>query len=90
MTYQANNIRGQWKRAFCSASLVGFGGVGGIAGALVFRDQDKPRYLPGMWACIAAALMNIIIVSILTSKFMRDNKKAEEGTLIIEGSEVSC
>lgn len=37
MTYQANNIRGQWKRAFCSALLVGFGGVGGIAGSLVFR-----------------------------------------------------
>jgi hypothetical protein len=28
MAFQANNIRGQWKRAFCSASLVGFGGVG--------------------------------------------------------------
>lgn len=26
MAYQANNIRGQWKRAFCSATLVGFGG----------------------------------------------------------------
>ena len=37
MTYQANNIRGQWKRAFCSATLVGFGGIGGIAGSLVFR-----------------------------------------------------
>lgn len=37
MAYQANNIRGQWKRAFCSATLVGFGGIGGIAGSLVFR-----------------------------------------------------
>lgn len=37
MAYQANNIRGQWKRAFCSATLVGMGGVGGVAGSLVFR-----------------------------------------------------
>jgi sugar phosphate permease len=37
MAYQANNIRGQWKRAFCSATLIGFGGIGGIAGSLVFR-----------------------------------------------------
>lgn len=37
MSYQANNIRGQWKRAFCSATLVGFGGIGGICGSLVFR-----------------------------------------------------
>jgi len=53
MAYQANNIRGQWKRAFCSASLVGFGGIGGISGSLVFRSQDAPDYYPGIYACIA-------------------------------------
>jgi len=37
LAYQANNIRGQWKRAFCSATLVGFGGIGGICGSLIFR-----------------------------------------------------
>ena len=26
MAYQANNIRGQWRRAFCSATLTGIGG----------------------------------------------------------------
>jgi len=52
MAYQANNIRGQWKRAFCSATLTGLGGIGGIAGSLVFRSQDKPGYVPGMIACI--------------------------------------
>lgn len=48
MAYQANNIRGQWKRAFCSATLTGFGGIGGIAGSLIFRSQDAPAYVPGM------------------------------------------
>jgi hypothetical protein len=42
LSYQANNIRGQWKRALASATLVGMGGVGGIIGSTVFRDQDKP------------------------------------------------
>lgn len=37
LAYQATNIRGQWKRAFASATWVGFGGIGGIAGSLVFR-----------------------------------------------------
>ncbi len=32
LTYQANNISGQWMRAFCSALFVSFGGIGGIAG----------------------------------------------------------
>lgn len=40
MVWQANNIRGQWKRAFCSASMISFGGTGGIAGSLVFRSQS--------------------------------------------------
>lgn len=40
MAYQANNIRGQWTRAFCSATLVGGGGIGGIAGSLIFRSQE--------------------------------------------------
>jgi hypothetical protein len=52
MTYQSNNIRGQWRRAFCSASLTGLGGFGGIAGSLIFRSQDAPRYIPGFAACM--------------------------------------
>lgn len=39
MVFQANNIRGTWKRAFCSASMIGLGGTGGIAGSLVFRSR---------------------------------------------------
>lgn len=87
VTYQANNIRGHWKRAFCSATLVGFGGVGGIIGSLIFRQQDSPRYLPGLYGCIACAGLTIILVALLTVKFLADNKKQARGELIIEGGE---
>jgi MFS family permease len=87
MTYQANNIRGQWKRAFCSATLVGFGGIGGIAGSLVFRSQDAPGYHPGLYACIACCLLNLVLVGLLSLKFFRDNKKQAQGKLVIEGGE---
>lgn len=50
--YQATNIRGQWRRAFCSSMLTGLGGFGGIIGALVFRAQDRPEYIPGYITCI--------------------------------------
>lgn len=53
MAYQANNVRGQWTRAFCSATLVGFGGIGGIASSLLFREEDAPHYRPGMYAALA-------------------------------------
>jgi hypothetical protein len=57
-TYQAKNIRGQWKRAFASTIMVGAGGAEDIVGALVFRCQDQPKFLPSMctaglsaWLC---------------------------------------
>lgn len=85
MSWQANNIRGQWKRAFCSATLVGFGGIGGIAGSLVFRTQDsKTGYRPGLYACIACCLLNIIIVCITDGYFILQNKKADRGEKQLE------
>lgn len=87
MTYQANNIRGHWKRAFCSATLVAFGGLGGIIGSLVFREHDAPQYRPGLWAAITSQLITIVIVLGLTVKFKRDNKKVDRGETQIEGSD---
>jgi MFS family permease len=84
MAFQANNIRGQWKRAFCSATLVGFGGVGGIVGSLVFRDKDMPAYVPGMLTCIACAVVAILTVLVLDFTFKRENAKADRGEKILE------
>ncbi|KAF1937940.1 MFS general substrate transporter [Clathrospora elynae] len=50
-TWQANNIRGQWKRALCSATLVG-------------AASDAPNYLPGIVACTIAAGL-IVVVALL-------------------------
>jgi tellurite resistance protein TehA-like permease len=89
MSYQANNIRGQWKRAFCSATLVGMGGVGGIAGGLVFRLQDAPSYRPGLYACIACCFLTLIIVGLISLSSWRSNKKADRGEIELEYHDVS-
>ncbi|KAL3473212.1 major facilitator superfamily domain-containing protein [Aspergillus californicus] len=86
MAYQANNIRGQWTRAFASATLVAFGGIGGIAGSLVFRSQDAPDYVPGIWAAIACQLLLLTVVGSLSVHFWISNRKADRGEKIIEGS----
>ncbi|KAL0934770.1 major facilitator superfamily transporter [Colletotrichum truncatum] len=87
MAYQANNIRGQWKRAFSSGLTVAFGGIGGIAGSMVFRSQDKPRYLPGLSTCLGCAVLNIIVVLALSAYFYYWNCRADRGEVELEASE---
>lgn len=90
MAFQANNVRGQWKRAFCSATLVGFGGIGGIAGSLIFREQDKlTGYKPAMYACIASILLIMVLVGACELEFKRQNGKADRGEKVLEGHDVS-
>ncbi|KAF2718501.1 retrograde regulation protein 2 [Polychaeton citri CBS 116435] len=85
LSFQANNIRGQWKRALASATLVGAGGIGGIIGSTVFREQDKPTYHPGLYTCIIASVLVILITLLLDLKFWRANKRAAAGGKVIEG-----
>ncbi|KAJ5500712.1 Major facilitator superfamily domain general substrate transporter [Penicillium expansum] len=85
MAYQANNVRGQWTRAFSSATLVGFGGLGGIVSSLVFREQDAPGYRPGMYAAIACNILIILLVLSLSLWFRICNKQADRGKRVIEG-----
>ncbi|KAL4889881.1 major facilitator superfamily domain-containing protein [Aspergillus ambiguus] len=85
MAYQANNIRGQWTRALSSATLVGFGGIGGIVSSLVFRSQDAPNYRPGMWTTIACNILILLIVASLSLWFRICNKQADRGARVIEG-----
>jgi MFS family permease len=85
LSWQANNVRGQWKRALASATLVGAGGLGGIIGSTVFRSQDKPSYRPGIYTTILAAVLTVVISVMLEWKFYRANKRAAAGGKIIEG-----
>lgn len=85
MTYQANNVRGQWKRAFSSATLIGTGGIGGIAGSLIFRSQDAPAYRPGMYASIGCAVLTLLVICVNTWWFRRENAKADRGEKVLGG-----
>ncbi|TVY41700.1 putative transporter [Lachnellula subtilissima] len=84
VTYQANNVRGQWKRAFTSATLIGGGALGGIIGTSVFRAKDSPGYRPGILTCLIANALIIAIVTSLTFKFYRANKRVDTGGKQIE------
>ncbi|KAK6516709.1 hypothetical protein TWF506_006601 [Arthrobotrys conoides] len=86
-TYQSNNVRGQWKRAFSSTIMVSMAAVGGIIGSLVFRPQDAPSYRPGLYTCFTGAVLTLLLTSFFIIYFKRANKKADRGEKILEESE---
>ncbi|KAJ5692551.1 hypothetical protein N7462_001974, partial [Penicillium macrosclerotiorum] len=83
--FSSNNIRGQYRRAFLSATLIGGGSIGGIVGTTVFRAQDAPTYHPGLLATMLANALIILIVAALCWKFSRANKRVDAGGKPIEG-----
>ncbi|KAJ5308906.1 hypothetical protein PENANT_c013G03882 [Penicillium antarcticum] len=85
VSWQSNNIRGQWKRAFTSATLIGGGSIGGIIGTTVFRAQDAPNYRPGLLCAMLANALVVVIVGAMTLKFNRANKRVAAGGKPIEG-----
>ncbi|KAJ5847648.1 hypothetical protein N7455_011605 [Penicillium solitum] len=85
VSWQSNNIRGQWKRAFTSATLIGGGSIGGIIGTTVFRAQDAPNYRPGLLCAMLANVLIVVIVGAMTLKFRRANKRVDAGGKPIEG-----
>ncbi|KAJ6030625.1 uncharacterized protein N7446_000312 [Penicillium canescens] len=87
LAWQANNVRGQWKRAFTSAAVVGAGGLGGIIGSLVFRLRDAPLYRPGIWACMTANGLILLIIPMLLVKFYRANRRSSRGGKLIQQME---
>ncbi|KAI1141705.1 MFS general substrate transporter [Hypoxylon sp. FL0543] len=85
LAWQANNLRGDAKRACSTAVMITVSGLGGIYSSLVFRQQDAPDYIPGIIAvmaiCIAAVVAACISIVLLTW----ENKRADEGKKIIDG-----
>jgi len=60
--------------------MVSFGGLGGIFASLVFRQQDFPHYLPGIYATIACQVLLLVLLAITTFYFWVKNKAVLDGT----------
>jgi hypothetical protein len=52
----------------------------------VYREADTPRYIPGLWTTIALNIGSLVVLTILTLIFKKQNKRAERGEIEIEGA----
>ncbi|KAI0526406.1 retrograde regulation protein 2 [Xylaria bambusicola] len=85
--YQANNITGQWKRAFTAATVTALNGAGGIAGSFIVKSQEAPWYPTAIWVSIGSHILIIAIVLAFTVYFHFANKLAASGKIVLEGVE---
>ncbi|GLB37556.1 putative high-affinity nicotinic acid transporter [Lyophyllum shimeji] len=81
LSYNANNVVSHTKRAVSTAIIVAFGGIGGIFATTVFREQDYPRYINGIWATIGCQSLMLVLLAMLSRTYNRRNKLAREGKM---------
>ena len=79
----------QSKRSVGSALQIGFRAIGGIAASTVFRQQDAPGYVPGLWVTTGLQFFTLVTTGCLSFHFWRRNKQVDESTTTkpIEGLE---
>lgn len=87
VAYQANNVVGQWKRAFSSASIVGLGTIGGVVAPFGFNTQDAPGYRPGLYMVFGSISLGIVSVSITSVYMWQQNRKQAKGLVVLEETE---
>ncbi|KAJ7600811.1 major facilitator superfamily domain-containing protein [Mycena floridula] len=85
LAYNANNSVSHSKRSVATAVVMCWGGVGGILATTVFRQQDYPRYTPGMWATVGCQLLMLLLLCITTITYHLRNRLAREGKIMLEG-----
>lgn len=79
LAYGQSNTAKQEKKGVVAAAMISVGAAGGICGSTIFRSQDAPQYLPGMWSTIAMQMLYIILTICHSIYLKRQNKLADEG-----------
>jgi hypothetical protein len=53
----------------------------GTLASTVFKQEDAPRYVTGLWITAALQVLIIVLVSGTSAYFYAMNKKVDQGTL---------
>ncbi|ORY19442.1 MFS nicotinic acid transporter-like protein Tna1 [Clohesyomyces aquaticus] len=78
LSWPANNVSGQTKRATANAMQISIGNCGAVMGTQLYRPKTAPRYVLGHSFALGYLCMNIVVVSLLWYILSRENKKKQE------------
>ncbi|KAI9043146.1 MFS general substrate transporter [Aspergillus affinis] len=78
LSWPANNVSGQTKRAIANAMQISIGNLGAVLGTQLYRTETSPRYFLGHGFALGYLVANIAVVGILWEVLKRENvRKAE-------------
>lgn len=78
-------IRSQSKRAVMSATVVAWGGIGGILASVTFMQKEALKGYPtGIWLTVGLSAFAAVGAFCMWCWFMYQNKRADRGETVIE------
>jgi hypothetical protein len=79
LSWPANNVSGQTKRAIANAMQISIGNLGAVIGTQLYRAESSPRFFVGHGLALGYLAANVGVVGILWLVLRKENvKKAQE------------
>lgn len=75
LSWPANNVSGQTKRATANALQISIGNLGAVLGTQLYRTETRPRYFLGHGFALGYLVCNLIVVTSLRLVLARANAK---------------
>lgn len=85
LSWPANNVSGQTKRATANAMQISIGNLGAVLGTQLYRNSGKPkfsigpRFYLGHGMALAYLSCNILVIGLLWIVLKRENAKRDRG-----------
>lgn len=77
LTWPANNVSGQTKRAVATALQISIGNLGAVLGTQLYRPATQPRYLLGHSFALGYLVANVAVNAIIWWYLTRENKRRD-------------
>ncbi|KAJ1724129.1 hypothetical protein LPJ53_001592 [Coemansia erecta] len=72
------NMQGSTKPAMAAAVVSAFGGLGPLATAFVYRDQDSPRFVLGHSVCLGMTVACLLTTLVLRVALKQENQRRDQ------------
>lgn len=79
LSWPANNVSGQTKRATANAMQISIGNLGAVLGTQLYRDESKPRFFVGHGFAMGYLIANVVVVGTLWWVLKRENQRRDRG-----------